>query len=285
MLEPKRDSNAGRLHYEASLTVVNWSSSVRMIRRRRSRHRTVSSLRTADPGCEPQDDPTSEPYVLRHGRPRGGFMGSRPLPGLPREDSALVRATRRVENIPHLPSPPRRRVGPLDKRRCPRDTWVSEAIAVGGTLAGAVVGVCGSLVISNRQRANSINDGMRDAFGVYLGALYPAVAELRDMPDAGRPSAVARLQDRIRGETATFVVTRRGERATFGDRPRELAHRVAAAIADLQVLPLPADVRVAVDAANDYLERLGEHRNPKIKAEWADIHRQLAAAASVLGAS
>lgn len=126
---------------------------------------------------------------------------------------------------------------------------------------------------------------MRDAFGVYLGALYPAVAELRELPDVGSPSAVARLQDRIRGETATFIVSRRGERATFGDRPRELAQGVALAIAGLQVLPLPVEVRAAVDAANGYLERLSEHRNTEIKAEWAKIHSQLADAASVLGAS
>ena len=42
---------------------------------------------------------------------------------------------------------------------------------------------------------------------------------------------------------------------------------MTAALAVLQVLPLPDDVRTAV-VCMDYLERLGERWTPELKAEW-----------------
>ena len=72
--------------------------------------------------------------------------------------------------------------------REPRDEgWVDavtgECIAVVGTLAGAALGVGGAARISRRERRNALNDRMRDAFAVFLGAVCPAVAELREVPD------------------------------------------------------------------------------------------------------
>jgi hypothetical protein len=124
---------------------------------------------------------------------------------------------------------------------------------------------------------------MRDAFGVYLGAVYPAVAGLRELPDVHDPPALDGVVNRLRGEAATVVATRKRERNVFGDSgPRELGHRVAIATAGLQVLPLPDEVRATLDQANDYLERLSERRTVAIKAEWPDIHQRLMAAAELL---
>jgi hypothetical protein len=54
------------------------------------------------------------------------------------------------------------------------------------------------------------------------------------------------------------------------------------AVADLQVPPLPTEVRKAVDAANEYLERLCQKRTPETNAEWGDVHKRLVAAAELL---
>ncbi len=43
----------------------------------------------------------------------------------------------------------------------------------------------------------------------------------------------------------------------------------------LQTLPLPPDVRAAVDAGNDYVERLGENWTPELTKEWAEIHERM----------
>jgi hypothetical protein len=162
------------------------------------------------------------------------------------------------------------------------DAVLGEAIAIAGTLAGATLGVGGGLLISRRERRNSVDDRMRDAFGVYLGAVYPAVSELRELPDVNGLSKVDEAYNRLRGDKATFITTRRRERQIFGDGLRDRAHRIAIAVADLQVLPLPQPVRDAVDVANDYLERLGQRRTPELKDEWGRVHEQLMAAAELL---
>jgi hypothetical protein len=140
------------------------------------------------------------------------------------------------------------------------------------------------MVIARRERRYSLNARMRDAFGVFLGALYPAVADLRELPDVDGLPKLAEGYNRLRGERATFVANRRREREIFGDVLRDRAHRVAIAVADLQVLPLPQEAREAVDKSIDYLERLGERRTPELKAEWSVIHAQLAGAAALLRA-
>lgn len=119
------------------------------------------------------------------------------------------------------------------------DALIGEAIAVAGTLAGACVGVGGTLLISRRERQSVLNARMRDSFGVFLGVIYPAVAELRELPDVNGLPAVDKAYNKIRGEGATYVAGRRRERQIFGDGLRDRSHRVAIAVADLQVLPLP----------------------------------------------
>jgi hypothetical protein len=159
---------------------------------------------------------------------------------------------------------------------------VSEAIAVAGTLAGASIGVCGALLVSRRERHHALRTRMRDAYGVYLGAVYPAVSTLRELPDVNGLPNSAKVINQLRGERATYVTTRERERQIFGDSLRLEQRAVAIAVADLQVLPLPLQARAAVDRSLDYLERLAERRTPEIKAEWSEVHADLAAAAALL---
>lgn len=162
------------------------------------------------------------------------------------------------------------------------DAVVGECVAVAGTLAGAAVGVAGAANISRRAREDAFSDRMRDAFGDYLGALYTAVADLRELPDVERIPMLDQAVSRLRGEKAAFIATRRREQQVFGDAMRNRAHALGLALAGLQILPLPSSVRDAVDEANDYVERLAARRTDDIKEEWSEVHEKLMVAAELL---
>lgn len=67
-------------------------------------------------------------------------------------------------------------------------------------------------------------------------------------------------------------------RQTVGDRPLLLADRFAHAAAQLQVLGLPEGLEKAVEATDDYVQRLADHRSPELKARWPAIFKDLHAA-------
>jgi len=46
---------------------------------------------------------------------------------------------------------------------------------------------------------------------------------------------------------------------------------------------MPATVLAAIEAANDYVERLGEERTDELKAEWSSIYDRLQAAKASFG--
>jgi hypothetical protein len=162
------------------------------------------------------------------------------------------------------------------------DDAVPAAIGVAGTLAGTGLGFTGAFFIARRERRHALRRETRQAFATYLGVLYPTVAELRELPPVRGVPPAATIVDRVRGQDATFVATRRRERAVFGDRPRELAERVATALARLQVMELRPEVRAACEAAADYIQRLAAQRSPEINAEWTSIYDQLHAAGRLL---
>ena len=161
--------------------------------------------------------------------------------------------------------------------------WVTSLIVVGGTLAGTGLGYRGALAINRRDHASALRDRMSSALAEYLGILYASVAELRDLPANKPPNWLDQAINKIRGEHATWLVHRHAEYRLAGNRYRELPARLGAAIAQLQVLPLPPDVRAAVDAANNYIERLSQDRSPELKAEWSDVYARLMDAAQMLG--
>lgn len=92
------------------------------------------------------------------------------------------------------------------------------------------------------------------------------------------------LSDSSHGwRTVAQVAHRHAEYRLAGNRYREVPARLGAAVAQLQVLPLPPDVRAAVDAANNCIERLSQDRSPELQAEWSNVHARLMDAAQTLG--
>jgi hypothetical protein len=169
------------------------------------------------------------------------------------------------------------------------DAWVAVAIstvgAVGGTALGARIGLKGAQRISREERAAAERSDVVRAFGLFLGALYPSVAELQAMPPVGGwRFGVANVINRVRGPVPTWVATVRNEHNFDGGRRRELSWRLAATVADLQVRRLPPDVRAAVAEATGYVQRLGQQRSPELVAEWERIRLRLMAAAAELHA-
>jgi hypothetical protein len=134
----------------------------------------------------------------------------------------------------------------------------------------------GAIERSAASNAGTISaEALRRAFGVYLGALYPAVAELRELPPVRQPSPLVALMNRLEPRDVAWAKQREREFRRYGDRHRQNASALAAAVADLQVQAKPDLLRVAFDRANDYIERLGEQRTPELRAEWTSVHAHL----------
>ena len=155
--------------------------------------------------------------------------------------------------------------------------WVTTAITVAGPLAGVGLGYLGSARIARRARDTERERELRQALGRYLGALYPFVAELRELP-ALEIGAAGRFIDRVRGESATYLAGRRGIQRNFGNRPFAVSDRLADAIAQLQVLGLPSGLEAAIEATNEYVERLADRRTQSVKDEWTEVYARLHAA-------
>lgn len=101
------------------------------------------------------------------------------------------------------------------------------------------------------------------------------------MPPNGEPDALTRLIDRVQGEQAAWVRTRRGVVATF---PHAFGRmdRLSGAMAVVQTLEMPATVLEIVETANDYAAELGEERTEELVEKWPEIQKQLVAAAKLL---
>ncbi len=159
-------------------------------------------------------------------------------------------------------------------------------VVIGGllTLAGALIGAAFAGHVARTERDVVALAEKRRAYGVFLGALFAAVGQLREMP-ALTPfqEAVIAVSKAVQGEARHYVQSQRGVQRTFGDRPRALADSVAAAYAHLLVLGLPADVQAAADEGLAYVERLAENLGDEtIKVEWPSVHRRLVGAAAGL---
>src|SRR6185312_3526274 len=151
---------------------------------------------------------------------------------------------------------------------------VTTAITVAGPLAGVGLGYIGSARIARRARDAERERELRQALGRYLGALYPFVTELRGMP-AVEIGSVGQLIDRVRGEPATYLAARRGIQRHFGNRFFAVSDRLAHGMAQLQVLTLPRSLEEAVDATNEYVDRLAAERTQAVKDEWTDVYSKL----------
>ena len=183
----------------------------------------------------------------------------------------------------HSRGSPAVRVGREDDRV---QEWITAAIGVGGTLAGtglgAGLGYRGALSINQRQRADAQRAHVRDALAEYMGALYLAVGELRDLPPNQPPNWLSHALEQFRGEQRAWLARRTAEYRLTGDRYRELAGRLALASARLHVLPLQPELESAVSAANEYAEKLGDDRTADRIAQWPEVRARLLASAAYL---
>ncbi len=100
---------------------------------------------------------------------------------------------------------------------------VDVLIGVGGTLLGAAVGVGGALTISREDRRHAAREDLRRALAVYLGALYPSVSELKELPPTRPEPALARWLTRLERDDVRWLRQRRREhlgarRINYADR-------------------------------------------------------------------
>jgi hypothetical protein len=143
------------------------------------------------------------------------------------------------------------------------------------------LGFFGARKISREERRERQRDDACRAFAAYLAAVYAWVAELREMPPDPRSDVLVRLLDRAQGDAAAWMRQKR-EQAKLGDGHFQIRASLGIAVARLDVLRLPSEVRSAVDATNDYLVTLAEERNKELKAEWPRYHGLLQQAAALL---
>jgi hypothetical protein len=150
-----------------------------------------------------------------------------------------------------------------------------------GAFGGAGIGLLGALKVNADQRQEAERSERRRAFAVCLGALYPVVSELREMPPNSEPDALTRAIDQLLGEQASWVRTRRGLAATSPQMFGRM-DRLSAAMAVVQTLAMPAALLEAVEAANDYVAELGEERSEELVARWPAVRARLLEAARLL---
>jgi hypothetical protein len=161
------------------------------------------------------------------------------------------------------------------------ESWAAVSIAVFGTLGGTALGFLGARRISKEERDETRRAQLRTAFGEYLAAVCATVGEFRGMPADPDPGMVESLLGRLQSESAEWMRGRRAI-ASLGPSFSQIRLDLVAAMAHLDVLTLPSEVRTIVDETNDYLERLVTERSEQLKGEWPQIHKRLQSAAALL---
>jgi hypothetical protein len=158
-----------------------------------------------------------------------------------------------------------------------------DAAAAGliGAFVGAGIGFLGALKLARDQRRGSLVTEKREALAAYLGALYPAVGELREMPPNKNVDPISKAIDRLSGEQATWV---RGRRGLVAMSPHIFGRidRLSLALARVQLLHMPGAVMDVVEEANDYVSDLGEERDEELLARWPAIREGLLDAVELL---
>lgn len=155
------------------------------------------------------------------------------------------------------------------------------AAALIAGLGGAAVGFAGALKVSSAQRQAEFRRDQREALSAYIGALYPAVGELRELPPNKELDLVNKAIDKLSGEQATWVRTRR---ALLKISPHLFGRidRLSLALARVQVLGMPPEVMVTVKTATDYVNELSNDRSPEVIDRWPSLHTELLEAARTL---
>jgi len=95
------------------------------------------------------------------------------------------------------------------------------------------------------------------------------------------PNTLERFQDTLTDEQAAWIRTRK-EMTDATPHLFGRIDRLSLAAAEVEVLDMPSEVLRAVEAANSYVERLGEERTDELKAEWSSIYERLHTAKPLL---
>jgi hypothetical protein len=152
-----------------------------------------------------------------------------------------------------------------------------------GAFGGAGIGFLGAIKVAADQRDDARQIERRQALTGYLGALYPVVGELREMPPNKDPDLLTKAIDQLSGEQAAWVRTRKGMIAmsphSFGRMDR-----LSSAMAQVQLLDMPSEVMEAVESASDYVRELGEERSEELVGRWPSIREALLSASRRLEA-
>ncbi len=143
-----------------------------------------------------------------------------------------------------------------------------------GAFGGALIGLTGALVIDRVQSRRALRAARQRTFGSFLGALYPAVAQLREMPSNRSGGLFERIDSLLSTPQAEWARSQRAI-ATMAPQIFGRIDRLLAALALLQVIDLPPEVVSEVDNAVEYVERLGENRTRERVEEWPAIRERL----------
>jgi hypothetical protein len=152
------------------------------------------------------------------------------------------------------------------------------------TLLGVVVGALLTYLIAVRSEAERRGEAARrerrEALAELLGCLYSLVGFMREWPEELPPSLLERAHRETVGRSARmrtrdWVITQKRLREVLGDNLYEPVYRFTFIYARLQLLEIDASVRVAVEAAAAYVERLAKHRDPETLELWMTIRMEL----------
>jgi hypothetical protein len=143
-----------------------------------------------------------------------------------------------------------------------------------GAFGGALVGLLGAWTIDRAQTRRTAQLERRRAFGHFLGALYSAVGEFRDMPPDRAGGLFEKLDSVLTTDQLAWVQARRGIARTSPELFGRL-DRLLLSVAQLQVLDLPIEVSAAVDDATRYVEQLAATRTTAQKEEWWAVRERL----------
>jgi hypothetical protein len=158
-----------------------------------------------------------------------------------------------------------------------------DAAAAGliGAFGGAGIGFLGALKVNADRRQEEQRSERRRAFATYLGALYPVVSELREMPPNAEPNLLSQAIDKLGSEQASWMATRK---RLVAANPHMFGRmdRLSAAMAQVQTLAMPVVVVDAVEKANDYAAELGDERSEELVAKWPAVREELLDKAKLL---
>jgi|SRR6478752_5333871 len=143
-----------------------------------------------------------------------------------------------------------------------------------GAFGGALIGLAGALLVDQVQSRRALRTERQRAFAAFMGALYPAVAELRDMPPNRSGGLFERFDSLLSTPQAEWARSRQAI-AKISPLLFGRIDRLLAALALLQVMDFPEEVMAEIDKAVEYVERLGENRTPERVEEWPVIRERL----------